>query len=282
MRKFPVVALWLLCAAPALCQTVEQTPRQIEATTEINEGARAYKAGRLYEAQQRFERALELDPENRNAPFFIARAIHAQFKPNVDTMENVSLARAAIAAYHRVLNADSLNDEAYNAIAYLYGQIKDEAALRQWLMARVADTRVPAVKRAQSYTLMASYEWNCAYTFTERKEHKSSVVLRKRASIKYLKPKDEAEFQQAKQCAERGLELSEQAVGLDSDSLQAWSYKTNLLLELVKLAEMEDNEQLKSDYQKQAAAAQRRTTELSEQEKQKAEAQAAQPPTLLR
>jgi tetratricopeptide (TPR) repeat protein len=277
----PVAALLLLFAVPALCQT-ELTPRQIESKNEINEGARAYKAGKFDEAQQRFERALELDPESRNAPFFIARAIHSKFKPNLDAPENIAIARAAIAAYHRAFNSDLTNDEAYNAIVYLYGQIKDEAGLRQWLMARVADLGVPAFKRAQAYTLMASEEWNCSYTITERKEHKAVVIFRGRATIKYLKPKDEAEFQQAKQCAERGMELVEQAVGLDAASLQAWSYKTNILLELVKLAEMEENELLKSDYQRQSAEAQRRTTELSEQEKQKAEGQANQSPPLQR
>jgi tetratricopeptide (TPR) repeat protein len=267
MRTIPVAALLLLFVAPAFCQNAEQTPRQMEAKNEIYEGARAYRAGKFDEAQQRFERALELDPESRSAPFFIARAIHSQFKPNLDTPENIAIARAAIAAYHRVLNSDPLVDEAYNAIVYLYGQIKDEAAMRQWLMARVADTQVPAFKRAQAYTLLASFDWNCAYTITERKEHRSIVTTRRKVTTKYLKPKDETEFQQAKGCAERGLELVEQAVGLDADSLHAWSYKTHLLLELVKLAEMDENEPLKSDYQRQATEAQRRTTELSELEK---------------
>lgn len=287
MRKILIIAL-LLFVPPALCQTVERTPRQIESIIELNEGARAYKKGNFYEAQQRFERAFELDPESRNAPFFIARAIQSQFKPGIDTPENIAKARDAVAAYQRALNIDPPNDEAYNVIIYLYGQLKDEAAQRQWIMTRAMNLQLPAEKRAQAYTFLASKEWNCSYTISERKEHKTTVIIHQRAVIEYLKPKDEAEFYEARQCAERGMELVEQAVGLDANSVQAWSYKTNLLLELVKLAEMDGNKQLKADYQKQSAEAQQRTTELSElekrklevEEKKKAEAQSPQTPLL--
>lgn len=280
MKLISAAALLLLFAAPAFCQTVEQTPQQIEATSELAEGARAYKAGWFDDAQRHFERALELDPSNKNTPFFIARAIHARFKPGNEMPENVAVARAAIDAYRRVLNAEPSHDEAYNAIIYLYSQVKDEAAAHELLMMRATDTQAPAAKRAQAYTLMASREWNCSYRITERKEHKNVIVFSERAMTKYIKPKDEAEFNQAKQCAKQGLELVGQAINLDANSAQAWSYKTNLLLELVKLAEMEENELLKVDYQKQAAEAQRRTTELSEPENKKTEAQSNQSPPL--
>jgi hypothetical protein len=268
MRIISSVALLLLLfAAPALCQTTQLTPRQIEAKNEIDEGARAYRDAKFYEAQKHFERALALDPGSRNAPFFIARAIHSQFKPGIDTPENVAIARAAIAAYHRVLNSDPADAEAYNATVYIYDQIKDEAGLRQWLMSRATDTQLPAAQRTSAYTLMASREWKCSYAITERKEHKGTVFARRRARVRYLKPADEAEFHKTKRCAERGMELIEQGVGLDGESLQAWAYKTNLLRELVKLAEMEGQSKLKADYQKRARDAQRRTDELSAQEK---------------
>src|SRR4028119_127773 len=101
MKLILAVALFLCLAAPMLSQSVGQTPRQIEAKSEIDEGAREYKASKFYEAQKRFERALELDPSNKNAPFFIGRAIHAQFKPGVEAPENIAIARSAITAYHR-------------------------------------------------------------------------------------------------------------------------------------------------------------------------------------
>jgi tetratricopeptide (TPR) repeat protein len=272
-----MLAVMLLCfalPAPSLGQDGEQTERRTLAASELNEGAREYKAGKFYEAQKRFERALELDPSNKNTLFFIARATHAQFKPGIDTPENVAQARAAIAAYQRVLTSKPSEDEPYNAIVYLYRQIKDEAGERQWLMTRAADPQVPAVNRAQTYTLMASYEWKCSYAITESKENKATVSMNGRAIVKYRKPKNKDAFVKAKQCAQHGLELVEQAVNFDTNSLQAWFYKANILFELVKLSEMEGRvlDQLVS-YQKQAYQAQRRTDELFEQDKKAREAQ---------
>jgi hypothetical protein len=70
-------------------------------------------------------------------------------------------------------------------------------------------------------------------------------------------------------CVNDGMALAERAVSLDSGSEQGWSYKTNLLLELVKLAEMEGNNDKKAEYQKQAAAAQQKTSQLSEENQRK-------------
>jgi hypothetical protein len=82
-------------------------------------------------------------------------------------------------------------------------------------------------------------------------------------------------------CVKQGLAEVENAIKFDPNNESAWSYKTNLLLEASKLAEMEGQADQKAQLQKDYQAALQRTTELSaaaekrkeEQEKQ----QAAQP-----
>ncbi|MDQ1559602.1 MAG: hypothetical protein QOD32_2662 [Pyrinomonadaceae bacterium] len=243
----------------------------IRAKNQLNEGARAYKAGRFAEAQGHFEESLRLNPEQRNARFFIARSIHAQYRPGVEAPENVEKARRAIKAYEEVLKSDQGNDEAYNAVIYLFGQLKDEQQARQWLTARAEMGSIPEVKRSQAYTLMASKEWNCSYTITEQKDNKQTVMKDGKAIIQYKKPKEQADFDKAMKCVNDGMALAERAVALDPNSEQAWSYKTNLLLELTKLAEMEGNNDKKAEYQKQSAAAQQKTSQLSEENKRKKE-----------
>ncbi|HEV2802141.1 MAG TPA: tetratricopeptide repeat protein [Pyrinomonadaceae bacterium] len=243
----------------------------IRAKNQLNEGARAYKAGKFAEAQQHFEESLRLNPDQRNAKFFIARSIHAQYRPGVEAPQNVEKARQAIRAYEEVLKADQTNDEAYNAVIYLFGQLKDEQQARQWLTARAEMGSIPEVKRSQAYTLMASKEWNCSYTITEQKDNKQTVMKDGKAIIQYKKPKEQADFDKAMKCVNDGMALAEKAVSLDPNSEQAWSYKTNLLLELVKLAEMEGNNDKKAEYQQQANAAQQKTSQLSEENKRKKE-----------
>src|SRR5437870_7675068 len=117
--------LGLFVAATAGCTLVNK----IRAKNELNETARAYKAGRFDEAEQHAKRALYLDPNNPTAPIFIARVIHQQYKPGVDQPDNIERAREAIAAYQQILAKDPNNEEAYKAISVRYAAIKDEAKL---------------------------------------------------------------------------------------------------------------------------------------------------------
>src|SRR3954468_5160079 len=77
--RFALLILVLLVSTQG-CSLVNR----IRAKNEINEAARAYKAGRFAEAQQHSERALQLYPDDKNAPLFIARSIHAQYKQGVE------------------------------------------------------------------------------------------------------------------------------------------------------------------------------------------------------
>ncbi len=105
----------------------EFTPAQREAREELNLTAAEYKRGHFADAQQHAERALSLDPSNRTALVFLARIIHQQYKPGINTPENIETARAAIGAYQRILVFESDNEEAFKAAAVLYSQILDTA-----------------------------------------------------------------------------------------------------------------------------------------------------------
>src|SRR5919199_735583 len=126
---------------------------RIRAKNEINEAARAYKAGKFAEAEQHSKRALELNPDDKNAPFFIARTIHAQYKPGVDTPENQAKAREAIEAYKKLLEKDPNNEEAYKAIAALYGAIKEDELQRAWILQCASNAAASNDKRAEAYTV---------------------------------------------------------------------------------------------------------------------------------
>ncbi len=274
MRR--IILIMLLCASvPATSTKVcGQTPdpsglQKQEAKREINEGARAYSERNYYEAQLHFERAMSLDPTQKNAPLFFARSIHAQYKPGDDSPENVAKARAAVAAYERVIDSDPVNDDAYNAIIYLYFAIKDDDAARQWITRRADDDRLSAEKRSESLTILASRDWQCSYSVTEQQENKLFVEKGNRVVLTYLMPKDRSDFVKAQQCAARGLETVDRAVALDQQSEQAWTFKVNLLLELAKLAEIENDADRAQMFRAQADEATRRVTALKEDKKKR-------------
>lgn len=271
--------LTILVATSSGCGVINR----IRSKNQLNEAARAYREGRFPEAEQHSREAAALDPDNKTAPMFIARTIHAQYRPGVQTPENVAKAQEAIQAYQKILEKNPKDDEAYKAIAYLYGAIKEDGKLRDWIAARAASDATEPEKRSEAYVVLASKDWDCSFKITELPTNKTTTIdqSNNKATVSYKKPKDQKEFDQAQMCVKQGLAEAENAIKFDPNNESAWSYKTNLLLEAAKLAEMDGQAEQKAQYQKDYEAALKRTTELSaanQKRKEEEEKKTASPP----
>ena len=162
----------------------------------------------------------------------------------------------------------------------LYAAIKDETKLREWIMARANDSNMSNEKRAEAYAILAGKDWDCSFRITELPDVKVTTKEGGKPGVVYQKPKDQKDFDKAQKCVVRGLEEAETSIKYDSNSESAWSYKTNLLLEAAKHAEMNGDADHKAQYQKQAEVAGKRATALSEERRKKEEAaEAAASPT---
>jgi len=249
---------------------------RVRAKNQLNEAALAYHEGHFEEAEQRSRSALELDPNSKTAPLYIARSVHAQYRPGVQAPENLAKANQAIEAYQLILARDPKSDEAYKAIAYLYGAIKEDEKLRAWISSRATDAGAPAEKRAEAYIVLASKDWDCSFKITELPTNKTTTLSAgNKATITYKKPQNQKDFDQAQACVKRGLEEVENAIQFDPNNESAWSYKTNLLIEASRLAEMDGKTDQKAQFDKQREAAQKRTTELSQANQKKKEEEEA-------
>jgi tetratricopeptide (TPR) repeat protein len=273
------IVLAILVASNAGCGVVNR----IRSKNQLNEAARAYREGRFVEAEQHSREAAQLDPDNKTAPMFIARTIHAQYRPGVQTPENIAKAQQAIDAYQQILAKNPQDDEAYKAIAYLYGAIKEDEKLTQWISARAASESTEPEKRSEAYVVLASKHWDCSFKITELPTNKTTTIdpTNNKATVSYKKPKDQKEFDQAQMCVKQGLTEAENAIKYDPNNESAWSYKTNLLLEASKLAEMDNQADQKAQFQKEYEAALKRTTELSvanQKRKEEEAKQSASPP----
>lgn len=253
-------------ASSAGCTLVNK----VRAKNELNETARAYREGNFKEAEDHAKRALHLDPDNKTAPIFIARVLHQQYKPGVDSPENVQTAREAIEAYKRIIEKDPGNDEAYKAISVLYSAIKEDQKLREWIAQRANDSNMPTEKRAEAFAILAGKDWDCSFRITELPEVKVTSTEGGPKLI-YQKPKDQKDFDTAQRCVTRGLEQAETAIKHDPNNESAWSYKTNLLLESAKLAEMNGQADQKAQFQKQAEVAGKRASSLAEERRKREE-----------
>lgn len=273
------ILLAVLVAISSGCGVVNR----IRAKNQLNEAARSYREGRFPEAEQHSREAARLDPDNKTAPMFIARTIHAQYRPGVQSPDNIAKAQQAIEAYQEILRRNPKDEEAYKAIAYLYGAIHDDEKLRQWISARAASDATEPEKRAEAYVVLASKDWDCSFKITELPTNKTTTIDQStnKATVSYKKPKDQKDFDTAQMCVKQGLVEAENAIKFDPNNESAWSYKTNLLLEASKLAEMDGKPEQKAQYQKDYEAALKRTTELSvanQKRKEEEEKKSASPP----
>ena len=195
---------------------------------------------------------------------YLARIIHAQYRPGDVTAENTAKAREAITAYQRILDRSPDDDEAYKAVAYMYGAIKEETLLRQWILQRAANVSFANDKRAEAFIVLASKDWECSFKITDLPGNKVTTVSGNKANVSYQMPKERSEFEQANGCANHGLEMANMAIALTPENESAWAYKTNILSELAKLAEMSGDVQQKSELQRQYEEALKQVTKISQ------------------
>lgn len=269
-------ALMLLVCAVMISTSGCTAINKVRAKNELNEAARAYKSGKFSEAEQRSRRALELDDNSANARAFIARSIHAQYRQGITTPENIAKAEQAIKAYEEVLRKDPNNEEAFNAIGFLYGAINQDDKQRAWIESRARNTEVKPAKRSEAYTFLASKDWDCSYRITEG--NKQTVPKGDKMVVQFSKPKDPADYTKAQECLAKGMENANKAIEQNPDNEKAWGFKTNLLLEAKKMAEMDGKTEDAAKLGKEADEAQKRTAELNIKKREAEEkAKAAQP-----
>src|ERR671921_967200 len=97
--RIAIIVLAILVASTSGCGVINR----IRSKNQLNEAARSYREGRFVEAEQHSREAALLDPDNKTAPMFIARTIHAQYRPGVQTPDNIAKAEEAIEAYQQIL-----------------------------------------------------------------------------------------------------------------------------------------------------------------------------------
>jgi len=270
-----VALLAVLVATAGGCALVNR----VRAKNALNEGARAYRDGRFADAEEKFRYSYEMDPTQKNAPLFIARAVQQQYKPGVQAPENLAVGEKAVAAYQDIFQKDPNNDDAYKAIVFLYGQMKKDDKVQQLLKERADSASSPA-KRAEALVILASKQWQCSNDITEQKENQTKEDKGDKVLIHFKKPANPADFDKANTCATEGLKLAEQAVSLDANNANSWTQKANLLREKAKLSEMDGNTQAKDEFEGQAKSARETQSRLAQEAQQKKDAEeAAKSPT---
>ena len=272
------------------------------------DGAHAYNQRQFAEAEKNFRTAVAYDPdgnsfESRTAQLFLARTLHSGFAGN---RGRTKLAEEAIAEYKKALTsfvkeekalretvaADPQDESArkslesaetaigsiVRSIASLYQNLNQEDKWREWQLAAGENADFPASVRANSLIGLAAKEYTCANDITELKDVKKTIQQGGESTFEFVKPEGkegfDQEFEKLKKCVADGTAFVDKAIELDPESDSAWSYRTSLLVQKARIAEMDGDTAKKDEYKKASDEAKKRFEELAEK-RRKAEEEAA-------
>jgi tetratricopeptide (TPR) repeat protein len=241
-------------------------PAQTTARENFDLGVNAFKSGNYADATERFQAALALDPAYPNALVYLSTTYVQRYIPGADTPENRSYADAAMAGFHRILDADPNNLLATQSLASLYYNTKDFPNAAEWNRRVLA---LDANNAAAWYTL-GVLPW--AEFFPADRAARAQVQMRPEDPPPLRDPVARAELK-AKywQPLTDGIAAEKQALAIDPQYSNAMAY-LNLLIRY--RADLDDtDEQARADVNEADAWVQKALAA----QKRKASAPAAKP-----
>lgn len=269
--KISRVGIILLIAITTIIGTNCTYYNQVMSRRNLVDGAEAYKNRKFELAEEHFRSAISRDPdasslEGRTAQIFLARTLHSRFIGNRQQQE---LAREAIQEYKKVLEADPTEQSSFKAVANLYENLGMQDEWLAWVTQRANSENVPPEQRADALTSLAARKYSCANEISDIEPVKKMVEKEGKPVYEFTKPEDPQAFERLKQCTDEGLELINKATELNPNSDSAWSYKANLLVQKMRIAEMEGNNEAREQYKNQAEEAKERFTVLAEERRRR-------------
>lgn len=126
MRRFVQVLLSLALVGGVLLTTgCMDKLNYLRARNELNHGVRAFSQSNYQAAVQRFDQAIEYDPELLAARSYRASSFMMQYIPGGESEENMQIARQALDGFQGVLERDEKNEIALASIASLYFSMRE-------------------------------------------------------------------------------------------------------------------------------------------------------------
>lgn len=225
---------------------------KVMARYQLNDGVREYNNGNFKAAEDHFQKAKEIYPDDTRAWLFYAQSLNAQIPSSGD---NKVIATKAIDAFKEALKHDPKNDVIYAFIAHIYGNVLgDQTEQFNWQLQRANLEGVkPDVKRDVYYNIGVN-KWQDAYPITTKWADLTKGPTRAddpKYHI-YLRPDMPAdERKKAEDATNQGLQYLDQALKIDPEYANAYSYVALLNREQAKLADKDaDKTKFLADYQK--------------------------------
>jgi tetratricopeptide (TPR) repeat protein len=243
----------------------------IKAKDNLNRAAAAYNHGDYDQALALLEEALTLDPDLPQLKPYYGATLYAKY--NLSGEEEY--VRKALDVYQEIYNqerqkespdAQTLN----NSIAYIaviYGNLGEKEKKREMMLERLKVPGVTPQEQAEVYYGLGTEYWQDSFEITQK------YVVPRPPEPTYEVPEEEAP--KVRELANKGLEYIEQALALEPEYGDAWTYKNLLLRELAKLEKVAS---AKKRFIDQADEARNRALELIKRKQEEQQQQQQQAP----
>lgn len=276
--RFSRLGILVLISFTVLIGTNCSYYNRVLARKNLVDGATAYKDRKFQVAEQLFRNAVARDPEaktleGKTAQLFLARTLHSEF---IGDRGHKEYAEEAIKEYQKVLKENPNDQSSFKAVANLFETLQKPDEWQTWVTERANNEQVPKEMRAEALAFLASKKNTCANDISDVEANKKTVTGKDGKQVfQFTKPENPGDFEKLKQCANEGLELANKAVEYDPNSDSAWSYKTSLLVQKMRVAEMDGNTTEKDSLKKLADDAKAKFTVLAEAKRKKEEEEVA-------
>jgi tetratricopeptide (TPR) repeat protein len=231
-RKYRFLIMLVILALTAVmpaCGFVDK----LRAKNSLNEGVRDFNNSKFEIAQQKFEYALQLNPDNANAQLFYARALNARFEQK----QNTEFGLKTIQAYDNIIQRNhdtpkavdqalAFEAKAYDELAGIDSsksqEYKDKG--RAALLKRAdLSTATNQTKAAVYYTIGREY-WQQAYNL-------SKVYIKMVGGTPQVQPIPVETSDKMRPMLQQGHEYLEKALSFDPGYADAYSINKLLYLQ---------------------------------------------------
>jgi hypothetical protein len=293
MMQFSRLGVLALVLATVLSSAGCSYYNRVIARKNLVDGSKAYKDRKFQEAEDLFRDAVSRDPEGstiegRTAQLFLARTLHSEY---IGDRQNRAKAEAAIAEYRKSLAVEPNDQSSYKAIASLLENLQKTDEWQTWVTERANNQSIKPENRAEALVSLAAKKNTCANDITDTEKTKKTVSEGGKQVFQFVKPENPEDLNTLRGCINDGMGLIDHAMSLEGpagvaeaknidvkaasdedlkkrqDVLSVFesarSYKASLLIQSMRLAEMEGRTADRDRFKAEAETARTSYLELS-------------------
>ena len=211
---------------------------KLRAKNNLNEGVRQFNSGKYDLAQERFQDAMELDPDSANAQLFYARAVNARFEQK----QTPDLGIKTLEAYEKIIASNKDNPQTVDKAMAFESKVYDQLAAltpdkaeeykqkgRDLLLRRADMPGADAATKAAVYYTIGQGYWQESYGIS-----KMYTKTMPDGRLNFQPPPVEQQ-DKMRQAILKGHEFLQKAVSVKPDYADAYAYEKLLYIEEYKL-----------------------------------------------